>query len=586
MKKIIALCCFFVTLGVIGQDNTKKKDTIETEVVEIETRYNPKIADASKIVKQPTITILERSKRQKLKYSIFSAPVASTFVPKTGVVKGIDVGVKERIFNNYVALGYGNYASPYGEVYLHYNNKFNNTFGFHTRYNASMENIQNTTLNSTFSNTETSVFYTQKERFYKWKVFLGANRSEYNWYGLPNLVFAPLTIDQIQETQSYNTFKLGGSIEFEDSKVETVTFTAQYLTDAWDSSELYALGTADFKFPVDFLLRSGNAVKVGTSLEYLRGRFEQSYAGYSPVDHHFITLQANPTYDFSWGDLAVRLGTKVVLSMNLESDQQHFLIYPDVKLQFPLVKDFVSLYGGVSGGLTTNSYASFSGDNPFVSPTLLVAQTNETYNAFAGINALATNDLSIHLGINRKNEEDKPLFVGNPSKSDGATTTYNGIDLKGFEYGNSFSVVYDDVVTTSFRAELEYEASKFLSISTSFQYHLFDLRNQAEAWNLANTEATLLAKYKKEKWYATATVNYMGDRKDLLHSGPFPNQTLGNQTVSGFIDANLNGGYHINEKFTAFLKLNNILNADYQQFVNFNVQGFQALMGISYKFDF
>jgi len=40
------------------------------------------------------------------------------------------------------------------------------------------------------------------------------------------------------------------------------------------------------------------------------------------------------------------------------------------------------------------------------------------------------------------------------------------------------------------------------------------------------------------------------------------------------------------DRLTAFVKFNNILADDYQKFTNFNVQGFQALAGITYKFDF
>ena len=65
MKKILSFICFCTVVGIAAQDHSKKKDTVKTEVVEIETRYNPKIADANKIVKKPTIKILEKSKRKK-----------------------------------------------------------------------------------------------------------------------------------------------------------------------------------------------------------------------------------------------------------------------------------------------------------------------------------------------------------------------------------------------------------------------------------------------------------------------------------------------------------------------------------------
>lgn len=586
MKKILSFICFCTVVGIAAQDHSKKKDTVKTEVVEIETRYNPKIADANKIVKKPTIKILEKSKRKKLVYSIFSAPVASTFVPKTGVVKGIDVGVKERIFNNFVALGYGNYASPYTEMYFHYNSKFENDFGLHLKYSGSQENLRNSVLNSTFSNIETTVFYSQNERFYKWKTYLSAKRNSYNWYGLPDLNFSTLAIGQIEEQQNYNQFNLGGEISFEDSKIEIVKFDLQYFTDAWNSSELYADGSAIFKFPVDFLFRNSNEISISTQMEYLRGRFQQSYSSDAPLDHHFLTLNASPRYKFKWGAIAIDLGTKLFLSFDIENDLQHFLVYPDVNVQFPIVKDFVSVYGGISGGLTTNNFASFTEQNPYVSPTLFMTQTNQKYHAFGGIKALATNDLSVHLGISRKNEEDKPLFIRNNSKSDGATTSLNGSDLKGFEYGNSFSVIYDDVITMTFAGELAYEASKYLSVSTSLRYHVFDTRNSAEAWNLPNTEASILAKFKKKNWYGSASINYFGDRKDALFSGIYPSNTIGIQTIAGFVDANLNGGYHFNDQFTVFVKINNFINGKYQQFANFDVQGFQAILGLSYKFDF
>lgn len=586
MKKILSFICFCTVVGIAAQDHSKKKDTVKTEVVEIETRYNPKIADANKIVKKPTIKILEKSKRKKLVYSIFSAPVASTFVPKTGVVKGIDVGVKERIFNNFVALGYGNYASPYTEMYFHYNSKFENNFGLHLKYSGSQENLRNSVLNSTFSNIETTVFYSQNERFYKWKTYLSAKRNSYNWYGLPDLNFSPLAIGQIEEQQNYNQFNLGGEISFEDSKIEIVKFDLQYFTDAWNSSELYADGLAIFKFPVDFLFRNSNEISISTQMEYLRGRFQQSYSSDAPLDHHFLTLNASPRYKFKWGAIAIDLGTKLFLSFDIENELQHFLVYPDVNVQFPIVKDFVSVYGGISGGLTTNNFASFTEQNPYVSPTLFMTQTNQKYHAFGGLHALATNDLSVHLGISRKNEEDKPLFIRNNSKSDGATTSLNGSDLKGFEYGNSFSVIYDDVITMTFAGELAYEASKYVSVSTSLRYHVFDTRNSAEAWNLPNIEASILAKFKKKNWYGSASINYFGDRKDALYSGIYPSNTIGIQTIAGFVDANLNGGYHFNDQFTVFVKMNNFINGKYQQFANFDVQGFQAILGLSYKFDF
>ena len=127
MKKgFLIFLIFFGFLITKAQETVpvKKIDTVKTEVVEVITTYNPEIADANKIKKNPIIKLSDKSKKKKLTYNIFSAPVASTFIPKSGVVKGVDVGVKERIYNNYIAAGFGNYTSPYLEAYINNSTRF------------------------------------------------------------------------------------------------------------------------------------------------------------------------------------------------------------------------------------------------------------------------------------------------------------------------------------------------------------------------------------------------------------------------------------------------------------------------------
>ena len=93
-------------------------------------------------------------------------------------------------------------------------------------------------------------------------------------------------------------------------------------------------------------------------------------------------------------------------------------------------------------------------------------------------------------------------------------------------------------------------------------------------------------KYRNDQWYATANIFFVGERMDLLYTGTFPSAVSETQTLDAYTDINLNGGYHFNDFVSVFIQLNNILNNDYQRFTNFNVQGFQVLGGVTYKFDF
>lgn len=585
MKKGFLIVLILCAFNVFSQkkNSEKVKDTVKTEVVEVVTTYNPKIADANKLKKNPSVKLLEKTKKQPLEYHIFSVPVASTFVPKSGVVKGIDVGVKERIYDNFIAAGFGNYTSPYFETFLHKHTRFQSEFGLSARYNASFDNIANTVLNSDFSNFGASVFYKQDERYFDWKVTLNSERNQYNWYGITPNSLEIGTINSIEENQTYNYFNVVGEIDLLDSYIDKSNLSFSYFSDVFNSSEFLVSLDTDLDIPVSFIRKN---LKINTKIEYLNGEFLNNYSNTNNLNYSIFTTKINPEYNNTFNGFSVKLGTKLFASFDGENRINNFLVYPDIKIQKEILKESLQVYGGVSGDLKTNTYRDFSEENPFVSPTIFITQTAEKMNAFLGFAGVLNNSVSFNVSASFKNEQDKPLFLKNNSKSDGISTSANGINFRGYEYGNSFGIVYDDVKTTSLFAEMSYEFSKQITFETNFQFDSYNTTTEVEAWNLPIFQGNLIAKYKNEKWYATSTILFVGNRKDVLYDSNYPSNAKTSQTIPSFFDLNLNGGYLFNDKFSAFLKVNNMLNNNYQRFANFEVQGFQILGGITYKFDF
>ena len=585
MKKYFFTIALLAAFNVFSQKKTteKVKDTVKTEVVEVVTTYNPKIADATKITTNPTINLLEKTKKQPLKYTIFSVPVASTFIPKSGVIKGIDVGIRERIYDNFIAAGFGNYASPYFETFLHKHTRFQSEFGLSAKYNASFDNIENTVLNSDFSNLGMSLFYKQDERYFDWKVTVNSERNHYNWYGIDPNFIDNSTLRFINERQKYNSFNAIGEMDFLDAYIDKSSLSLSYFNDDFNSEEILMRLNTDLGIPTSFLKEN---LKIGTKLEYLNGSFGSNYAITNALNYSIFTAKIAPEYNTIYKDFSIKLGAKIFASFDGENSVTNFLVYPDIKIQKEILKENLHIFGGISGDLKTNSYKDYVDENPFVSPTIFMTQTAEKFNAFVGFNGILKNTISYTVSASFKNEQDKPLFIKNNSKSDGLSTSSNGIVLRGYEYGNSFGVLYDDVKTTSIFAELNYEFSKRMNFETHIQFDNYTTTNQNEAWNLPTFQANFMAKYKQEKWYATSTLLFVGNRKDVMYTDIFPSTAASTQSIPSFLDINLNGGYHFNDTFTAFLKVNNILNSNYQRFVNFEVQGFQILGGITYKFDF
>ena len=225
-----------------------------------------------------------------------------------------------------------------------------------------------------------------------------------------------------------------------------------------------------------------------------------------------------------------------------------------------------------------------SNSNPFISPSSFITTTNEQYHFFGGLNGKLSSNVSFDLRASYKSEEDKALFVRNSSLSNGVFDPFS-TPLLGFRYGNSFSIFYDDIKTLSVLGEIEVDISKRLVMGANAQFSSFDT-SQNEVWNLPQIEAGVFGKYKNDHWYASANIFFVGERNDLDYTGSFPLVNSNVRTLDSYVDVNLNGGYHFNDFVSVFVKLNNILNNDYERFANFNVQGFQVLGGVTYKFDF
>jgi len=68
----------------------QKKEQIGTEVVNVVKPYTPTISDAFKVKETPVLDDEGNSKKEPIKYNIFSFPVASTFTPSKGKAEGVE----------------------------------------------------------------------------------------------------------------------------------------------------------------------------------------------------------------------------------------------------------------------------------------------------------------------------------------------------------------------------------------------------------------------------------------------------------------------------------------------------------------
>jgi hypothetical protein len=582
MKAKLYLFLFLIgAFSLKAQNNPtdKVKDSVKTEVIEVITTFNPKVADASKIKQNPKIKVLEKNKKKKLEYSIFSAPVASTFIPKTGAVKGIDIGSKERLYQTHIKAGLGNFKSRLFEGFYYKHNRFKNEYAARVNYLTSRHSIKNAILNSIFSNFDAGGFYKQVGRYFDWKVDAETKLDTYNWYGVSDGDLDRGALITIDPEQNYKYFKAGGNLEFHDSYVDNTNLSANYFTDKFNSKEILANFDTKFKIPLYLL---NDDLLIDTGVEFLNGSFERDLNSTEEKAYNTITVKIAPEYKLmTENKFILEASLKNYVSIDSENSKTRFFILPNLKVQQPILGSLIAIYGGHYSDLKTNTYHNFVEENPFVSPTLSITQTLQKHDLFAGLNGKINNKITYNVKYSFTSEEDKPLFLRNNSNFD-----INARELlDGFKYGNSFSVIYDDVKTSTIFAEVEYSLTKKITLNSYVKFNSYKTENALEPWNLPALKASLTGNFSNNKWFGAANIFYVSQRKDALYSAIATSTIAGVQNVDAIIDLNLNGGYDLSKKISSFIKINNVLNQKNQQFANFNTQGFQVFAGFIYKFD-
>jgi hypothetical protein len=581
LKNIILIAVIFSFQLALAQ---KKDENIGSEVVNIVKPYSPTISDAFKVKETPTFEDDVEVQKEKIEYSIFSFPVASTFTPAKGRAADVEKAKKEKLFKNYATLGLGNYLTINAELFITEDISKSEYVGGMIRHLSSQGDIDGVVLDNQFATTSADVTYGSRDKDLHYNVDLGYKNQVSNWYGLPTsyMIFDEATIASINEKQSFNTIQLGGKIGMKDGILNDASLLFKRFSDALGSGENRFYVKPETSFEV-----MNTKVKLDVMVDYVGGSFDRSYYDATSYKYSNINFGASPSILLQEDDYSVQFGASVFYSTQKVdglSDSKVF-IYPNIKASYKLVPEILTLYAGAEGTLHQNSYADFVDVNPFISPTLYVAPTDQKFDIYGGLKGKLSNAVSFNLRASYKNEGAKALFKNNVF--DPLVT-----NTEGYAFGNSFGVVYDNVKTITGFAELKADFSKNVSFGINGSYNNYTVDNELEAWNLPQFQLASTIDFTiTDKWYAGAKVFFVGDRKDQVAvpslAAVFPpiydTQTV---TLDSYFDLNAHVGYKYNERLTAFLKGNNLASQNYQRWVNFPVQSIQVMIGANYKFDF
>ena len=548
----------------------RENDTIDTETVNVVKAYKPTISDAFKIKETPNLNDSTSLKKKEIKYNIFSIPVASTFTPAKGKAASVNKEKPVKLYDNYASLGLGTYTTIVGEVYLNHQLSRNERIGGYFSHHSAQGDIDGINFDTNFQDTQLLANYSQQQRDYTWKLEGGYELQRFNWYGLEDQSLSTFDVGH-----SFYNANIGGNINFEEGILNKGTLLFRRFGDSRNSAENRFVLTTEFDVPLN-----DQSITTEVSIDYLSGSFDHNYFSETELNYGNFQLGLAPSYQFIQDDLTLDLGLKLVYLNDTEASKSEFYVYPNVSASYRLMDELLIAFGGLEGGLTQNTYYGFANENSFVAPTLNIAPTDTSYDISAGIKGNLTNNMSYSVAAHYQSENNKALFKANPDLGD---------QRKNYQFGNSFGVVYDDVKTFSFEGELNVDLNRNFKLGAKAAYFAYNSDFEAEAWNLPDIKASLFVDYQIDAhWFAGANLFFVGERKDELTTGIGTLSLPITSTISldSYFDANVQAGYKISDRLSAFVKANNLASQNYQRWMNYPVQGIQFLAGATYQFDF
>ncbi len=578
--KLVVIAFLVVGQAVLAQDD----NDIGTETVTVVKPYSPTISDAFKIKSVPDLNDSIVLQKKKIDYSIFSVPVASTFTPAKGRASAVEKAKPEKLFNSYASVGLGNFNNALVDFYTSRDiDRGDERLDFGLNHHSSRGDIDSTPLDADFYNTKLDASYSKRDRDFDWGATIGLQHQLYNWYGLPEGFFDETIINSIDERQNYFNAEAGAHLNIEDSFFKRGEILVRRFWDAVESGENRAVVQPTFELPI-----TEELVTVKLKFDYVGGSFKNANVNNttnSPeINYNQMQVGVNPSLLVLRDNLTLNLGANFVYGMDVENSDNNFYIYPTATASYRLLDDLAIAYGGVEGQLKQNSYYEYVEDNPYVSPTLLILPTDQQYDAYVGLKGQLLPNLSYNIKGSYMAENRRPLFKLNPQND------FRN-DEKGYYFGNSFEVFYDDIKTLGLFGELNVDVNRNFSFGLNAEVYDYNTETGNTAWNLPNLKGSLFMDYQiGEKWFIGANLFYIGEREDFSSSvvenvppSQFPATVI---TLDSYFDANAHLGYRLNDQLSVFAKASNIANNQYQRWANFGVQGLQVLGGVTYKFDF
>lgn len=560
----LTLALIFGAAGLHAQDVKPPEKTEKTvsEEIEIIRPYKPVLAEAVKLRRSPDLDNIKTYKA-KFNYQLTDRKLAlNTDIQKLQAQKVADEREAE-LLNNYAKGGFGNLGTFLAEAYVGMGKDpalqtgvFFRHFGQSGKLNKQDENRQ-----------QLSAFVRSIGESATLNGKLNYQRHGLYFYGIND---ADPSLNPNPEKQAFNFFELEGeAISKFTADPDALSYAAK--VNAYMFNDRFSAKESSFTLN-GYLNKRISSFNLGLAASAELGKTKDLN-----TDVSNNLLRVNPYIKLQAGGVKIVAGANITQEFGTKSATR---VFPAITADFTLIPDFLQLFGEVKGDVNRNTLKDLTDENPFLNQNILIKNSIEKLSFSAGIKGTGGPGFGYKAKVYSREITDMPLFVNN------------------FDTFNKFDVIYDFGKTKILGLEGELSVQVSDNLKWTGKLNMEDYKAGAEKESYFKPQLRLSSNftfvYNKKLTFDAAVMMQDDSRAKVFTANPlnpdgtyppvpdFNNESI--VTVKGFVDLGLGANYKINNKFSAFVKTNNLLNNNYSRFLYYRLNGINIFGGLTYSF--
>jgi hypothetical protein len=456
----------------------------------------------------------------------------------------------QKIYGNYISAGIGTYVSPFLDAYATTKRDKEKFYGiklFHHSFGQGAVDKNN----SASGNTQLRLFGNSFGKQATVGGFLNYENIATYFYG-----YTPgLDIDRSGIKQTYSIVSLGGDVVNSTSGKFNYKLKGSfsYLGDHYDAKE----SEVNLGFASDYEVSKTSKIVIGS--DYFLISRKDALVEAKP--RHIFKAKGGYQFE-AIEDLTLTIGANVVYENDTIGKNKSLHVYPDIKASYPL-SESVEVYAGITGDIDKVSLHTLAHENAWVNSNIEIYNTNRSFEFLGGLRGKLGNKVAFGTGLSLANLKDFYFYQNDPTNR------------------AKFITVFDEGNTkrTNLFAELSFSHAEIARVSLRADSYGYATDRVAEAWHRPKYRVSFNAFY---NIYSKLQFN-----ADLIAQGGAKAFDVDNgttTTLAAAMDLNLKASYFLSKQFSIFVKGNNLLNNQYQLYLNYPVRGLQVMGGITWVF--